>query len=367
MKKFDNPFIITIVAALLVGFLAGVVGELWLNSFLLPSPYLNFKSYADLSRKIDELISGERRQGINEFDSARDKMLGKIRPAVVELYRGNNVSAKTPGNLQANNFLGRAAIITSDGWLMAALETVGPAKNNLWAVTAEHQVVSVSVSAADKKSGVAFLKIEASNLPVVEFTLRRDLVDGQNIFLLGAGENILNSYFKNRNYSFPENTADNQRSSETFYKYMLMPALASKEFVGSPVITLDGKMAGLAANSAGLVLPVDHFARAMKQATSAEKQARPYLGVKFYDLADLIEPNNKLNRGAEVANVASDSPGLGILIPQDVIVKVENDEVGKNKNLPELIAAYRPAETIKLTVLRAAEQKEMNVKLGEKK
>jgi S1-C subfamily serine protease len=363
MNKPSNLIIWLVSAVVIIGFLAGVVGELWVNSFLLPDPYLNFKNFSDLSRRIDELVNGGQRSGMSDRDLLINENIKKARAALVSVYRYKNFSSNLNVSLLPSDLVGQAATITNDGWLLTSAEVAQFEKNVFWVETIDRKIYKAKVASINKSIGLAFLKIETKDLAVVEFSAENNLVNGQAVVAFGSDHEVINSSIKSLNFAELSDGQDFIHSSEVFYKFIIIQNQLEKKYFGAPIITLDGKMLGLYAGPNGLVIPVDHFVSVMKATIKEEKWQRPYLGIKFYDLSELLNDKNVDNRGIKIVSIKADSPAKGLLLPDDIIMKVEGDELNGNNNLPELLAQYPVNETIKFLVKRGVEEKTIDVKL----
>jgi len=356
----------------ILGFLAGVVGELWINGFLMPDPYLNFKRYSDLSKKIDDLIV--KQQDTKKEAQGADKLLNdtveKIRPTVVKIYKYKKFTNKQISSLLPDEFLGLGTIVTNDGWIITNNLVSKNEKDKYFIVTNENKIFESQENVRDQKTGVVFLKIAANNLSVIDFSLKYDTVNGQQVFLFGAGDDLQLENIDKLNYFDNQDFSSYLHKSEVFYKYIHLGEALPASYLGSPVVTLNGKMIGLYSSVDGLVLPVDYFKGLLKNVGKNEIYIWPYLGINFYDLSEIINPDLSGNKGAlinSIKDINVDSPAKGILLTQDIILKVENEEVNANKNLVELLMQYRPDEKINLTVKRGTEEKVVEVQLGKAK
>ena len=144
MKK---SFLALLVITIVVGFLAGVVGELWLNGFLMPDPYLNFKNYSDLNQKIDELLSNQNtKKDLSAQDLTTSETIGKVRPMIVSLYGNKNFSPLVHTSLLDSDYLGNGIVITNDGWIMTHKSVVPSAKAKYLVSTEEHELFQTEQS-----------------------------------------------------------------------------------------------------------------------------------------------------------------------------------------------------------------------------
>lgn len=355
--------IILVAIVAVIGFVSGVVGELWVNSFLLPDPYLNFKNFSDLSRRIDELISKDNQSNSGGRIISIDN-IKRARSAGASIYRYKNLSNNQSVGLLPSDLVGQAGIVTNDGWLLTDSEVALFEKNVFWVELSDRRVYKAVVKVIDKEIGVAFLKIEVNDLAVMKFNLKNNLVNGEAVALFAGGEEVFNSNIKNLNYSELSGSNDFVHNSEKFYKYILLQDQLPKKYLGAPVLTMDGKMIGVYAG-VNLVIPTDYFIPTMKSAVKGEKWQRSYLGLKFNDLSEILNDKNLGTRGVKIVfgGVKPDSPAKGLLFADDIILKVESDELNANNDLPLILSQYKPDEEIKLLVKRGNEEKNIDVKL----
>lgn len=369
MKHLNKSTIIFIIVCVVLGFLSGVVGELWLNSFLLPDPYLSFKSYSDLSKKLNELVSSQNDRKLDRQDALVDEMVRNVRGAVVGIYKYKKFSADSTTTLLPDDWLGQGIVITNDGWLLSSSSGVKNDKVKYWVAFNNGQILATEKIVNDKETGATFLKVDGTGLPVAEFTLRENLAEGQQVFSLGARNSVVKYNIENSNYAKLTGPEDYIHESERFYKYILLDENVSRQEISNPAVTNTGAVIGLVKSEDGLIIPMNHLIGQMKKVIKGETWARPYLGVSFYDLSEMLSPEIKETKGAMILKskgVKVDSPALNSLLAGDIILKVENEELNASKNLPDILATYQANDKIKLTIKRAGEQKEVEVKLGKK-
>lgn len=367
MKKMPKKeFFFIIITVILIGFMSGVVGELWLNSFLLPDPYINFKTYEDLSKKIDDLISTDsNKRSLSEKDRTIEEPINKVLPTVVSIYKDKDFSEKTVTTLESSDLLGQGVIITNDGWILSSSEVVTNLKADYWIVTNDRQVYEVKEIIDDSKTGVVYLKIEANNLPVIEFALKNSLISGQSTLVFSEDQRVSSNQIIDLDYFMAESIADYVHNSEDFYKRILLRQEVSS--LGSPVVNLDGKMIGVVIEKQGLVLPIDYLLPFMKNLNNQEDWFYPNLGINYFDLSEIINPLIDQKKGIMILKSGGfdkNSPALNIFKAEDVILKVENDELNSRRSLAELLIQFQTEQTINFTVKRGEEELILEVKLG---
>jgi len=357
-------FYFLIATIVILGFLGGVVGELWLNSFLLPDPYLNFKSYSDLSYKIDELVANN-----NSNTKPTDeqiilrKMTERVEPVIVQVYKYKNFTAKSLTSLTESEHLGQGLIITSDGWVMTNYEVVDNA-DKFWILTSEHELLETETVFIDQNTQTAFLKIPANNFPTAEFVLRSDLVQGQSVYTYVANFGVMESKIKKLSVAMNDRVGENYFSSDEFYRYIEIADDWRMHNLGSAVFTSSGKVLGLVGNMANQVVPITQLTNTMKSAVKQEVWLKPVLGITFYDLSEMLNPTIGQTKGVLVKNVQFDSVVRNDILPNDIIMKIENEELDDQKSLPSLLAQYQKGDTVTLTIIRNKLESQVKVTLS---
>jgi len=368
MKKINVKALAVIAAFTMLGFVSGVIGELWLNSFLLPEQYVSFKNYSDLAKRIDDLVAA--RNSKNESKDQRDVLVeeavNQAQSSTVRIYKTKKFS-EVGSSLLPADFLTMGTVITTDGWILSADKNLIE-RGRYLVVTYDNKVFETTeVNLA--YPGAAFLKINALNLSVVQFSSRQDLTNGQSVILFSGNKGTTLSTIQNTNYSKLDDAVDFVHSSESFYKYILLEKSLGKEFLGSPIITLTGRMVGILGETNGLVVPTDYLAKTMRNIQTVGKEARPFLGIKYWDLSELANPLINETRGAIVLKdknqaFLANSPAANVLEAGDVILKVEGEEINANRNLSEVLASYKTNDVLKFVIKRGDGEKTVEIKLN---
>ncbi len=370
----SKSFIISLLIFVAIGFFAGVVGELWVNSFLLPDPYLDFKNFDDLTKRLDELVENKQQEKkIIEFDRQLNESVAKVKPALVNVYK-YEVSGKS---VKPADYLSKGMIVTGDGLIMLLDEFLPSGQEKFYIKTSDNELHVAEKRKTDLRTGVVFLKIEAQNLSVAEFALKNDLIQGQSVFSLDGSDSLFGARLANLALSEFSSFSDALRSdkpvnylhsSEEFYKKYKLDSEINADYVGAPVIGFDGRVIGIILNVRGEVLPLNQIMPVMRHVGIEEEKVWPYLGIKFYDLNEIAYPELTVNSGAYIPSasaIAYDSPAKEILKSGDIIIKIEQEELSSVRNLSTLLSEYQPHDKIKFFVIRNGEEKSFDIELGE--
>jgi serine protease Do len=368
--KFRLSLALALVIALVFGFIAGVIGELWINQFL--APQIQFKDYRDLSKRLDELTAQQTKDLkdlLSEQDFSINKVVEQIQPAVATFYPDRKSSDLLDSIYLDEQVLGSGFILTNDGWLITSSQVLADPEAE-YNVLVDQEIYSVTKFIADDTTDAVFVKIEANNLPVVDLGAKNQLHYSQSVLVATSLEGVVRTTIDDLYYAQLESADDLIHSSESYYRFMLLNKSFLSQSLGSPVFDLEGKVVGFLMTQDGLVLPVDYFSQVIKSAVQKDQVQRTLLGVHYLDLE--LAPNyqnvqtkgallmSQAKKSAVITNSPADKAGLK---SGDIVLKVEREEVNRFHSLSELIQDYKPGDSVKLQILRDGQEQEVSVTL----
>lgn len=286
-----------------------------------------------------------------------------------------------------NEFLGTGLVITSDGWLMTTSDVIPDFKKDYQIMTANNNYYLAKDFIQDKLTGVVFFKIDAQNLSPVQFADLEQITIAQSAVALAA-DNDMNdlkvkiSNLEKLSYYLQKSIKDYFHSTEKQDEYFLLKDPLPTNFASCLVANNQGEVIGLGSNlnkaeNFQTIIPTGYLAQAVKQFLINKTEVkRNYLGLTYLDLSQnpnlpanltanrengaLIIGNKELNLVA----IKKDSPVKNILLENDIILKVNDDEINNRNNFTMLIQNYPAGSKIKLLILRQGEEKEVEVTLS---
>lgn len=355
-KNFPLSFLLLCV---ILSIIAGIVGGFMLQVFFPfeQVPISNVSWLPIFSDNKPKLLS----------PSDQEKMIGKvlnqIQQGVVALYRKN--PRQTTGIYLQNERLGCGFALTSDGWLVTEKSILGNLRKEEVIVKINEKFSPVEKIVIDPATSVIFLKVAGQNLSVLALGNSQELNLGQTL-LVPAEKSAILAVTQQLGYQEKRTAQDFIESSEIFSKFFLV-SNAHEELVGCPALNLQGEAVGILAGvfegQAGKIIPIDYVQRAVQSLLKKGAAERVLLGVQYQDLGRLFKEEQQ--RGALVKNISRKSPAeLTGLQVGDIILKVENEEVGRGRNLTEIIQEYPPGTEVNLLIKRAGEEMKKVVKLG---
>jgi serine protease Do len=225
---------------------------------------------------------------------------------------------------------------------------------------------------ADKRTDVALIKIEATDLPIVNIGNPSNLKVGEWVAAIGSPFGLENTMTAGivsaKARALPQ---------ENYVPFIQTDVAINPGNSGGPLFNLAGEVVGInsqiysrSGGSVGLSfsIPIDVAINISKQLRSTGKITRGWLGVAIQEVTkDLAESfGMKKATGALIAGVEKDSPAdKGGLEAGDVIIKFDDKSVITSTDLPRIVGSTDPKKDVNVEVLRKGRTKNLRIKVGE--
>ncbi|ADD68733.1 protease Do [Denitrovibrio acetiphilus DSM 12809] len=144
---------------------------------------------------------------------------------------------------------------------------------------------------------------------------------------------------------------------------------------GGPLINMDGEVVAIntaiipSGQGLGFAVPVNMLKELLPKLKTGTVK-RGWLGVMVQPIDEKLAKGFGLEepKGALIADVTKGDPAeVAGVMAGDVVLKINGDEIEDSKELVNKIGRMSPGESITLTVLRDKKEKNIKVKLGERK
>ena len=263
--------------------------------------------------------------------------------------------------------LGSGFIISPDGYIVTNNHVISGVPTDQGKVT----ISSITVTLPDRKeykatvvgkdpaSDLAVLKIDAKNLPFVQFGDSTKTRVGDWVIAIGnpfaLGGTVTAGIVSAIHRSIGAGPYD---------RYIQTDAAINQGNSGGPMFDMNGNVVGI--NSAifsptggnvgiGFAIPAEQAKPVIMQLMKGERVERGYLGVIIQPMSDDIADSLKLphNKGEIVARVEPGQPAARAGIQQgDVIVKVNGQEVTPDNTLSFIVANQPVGSRVTIDLIR---------------
>jgi len=376
------PWLIFVV--LIFGLIGGFLGTfLFLSKKNINLPFFGNYNLEEHLPKREITIKTQEKVTVTEDERIED-LAGKLISQQVNVYLKKPVSKDILGQIYyPNESLGKALILSSDGWLIShknifsSVKSEKKRKPEYVIITADSKLYSVNKILFDSLTDVAFLKIEANNLPVAMLANKEEIKTGQNIFAFNKNNELQTGRIKKIKYFSINKKEDLIKSINEFSEYLLIDEKFNKNFVGSAITNLSGSVVGII-NKPGQAVPINYLKILLDQVLKEGKNLkpginlkRPNLGIYYLELSQIVGLTSKAYAGQKEGVIVYGNPEEGTpaakagLKDGDIILKIDNDIINKEYSFLDLIQSYKFGQEVEMIIKRAGEEEKIKVKLGE--
>lgn len=342
-----------------------------------------FSKYEFLKKSAENVtVINKTEQVYVKEDSSINKIVSQVTPAIV-----NIVSYSSDG---ANFRNGTGEIVTSDGIIMTYADAIilsGSLKTQSLAgkykiMTADGQIYDGELLGVDSWSNLAFIKIHASNLPVISFGNSEDYRPGEKIIAIGNDTTEYQNRFNagvlggfNPSYNISGQTLSISEKLEGVY---LTDFNAERLSVGGPIVDYSGRVVGITGSTIRnnkveyFEIPCDKVKKILEKVINKNLNTNPVLGVYYVSLnkSYALAHNLSLEKGAMIFSPSGQN-GLAIIAGSpaakseleinDVITHIDGEEITLNNNLSTILYKYKKGDAAELTVVREGKETKMRV------
>ena len=267
--------------------------------------------------------------------------------------------------------LGSGFIISADGYILTNAHVVSEADEVLVKLSDKREF-KAKIIGTDKRTDVALIKIEGTNLPKATIGDPAALKVGEWVAAIGSPFGLENTMTAGivsaKGRALPQ---------ENFVPFIQTDVAINPGNSGGPLYNLRGEVVGInsqiysrSGGSMGLSfsIPIDVAIDISNQLKASGKITRGWLGVAIQELTkELAESFGMKNtNGALIAGVEKNGPAdKGGLMAGDVIIKFDGKAITASADLPRVVGGTKPGKIAAVDILRKGTVKTLNVGVGE--
>ncbi|NTU99301.1 PDZ domain-containing protein [Candidatus Falkowbacteria bacterium] len=282
---------------------------------------------------------------------------------------------------------GSGFIVSSDGYVVTNKHVVADTEAEYTVLMNNEKKYQAKVLARDQVNDLAVLKIDAKDLPTLNFGDSSKLKVGQSVIAIG------NALAEFRNTVSTGVISGLSRSivagggisgNEQLSGVIQTDASINPGNSGGPLLDLSGQVIGIntavaqGAQGIGFAIPINEVKNAIESVKKVGKIVRPWLGIRYQPITKDYADKSKLPvdygalilRGQQATDLAvipgspADKAGLQ---ENDIILELNGQKIDGSNQLSSLITKLKVGDEVTLKVMHRGQTKDVKVKLEEMK
>jgi serine protease Do len=264
---------------------------------------------------------------------------------------------------------GSGFIIESDGYIVTNHHVIDGA-DEIIVRMADRREYKAELVGSDPLSDIALLKVDAKNLPTLEFGNSEKLRRGEWVVAIGSPFNFDQSVTAGIVSAKGRSNAQQQ-----YVPFIQTDVAINRGNSGGPLLNLDGEVVGvnswILSSSGGFIglsfsIPIDTAINTIEQLREHGKVSRGLLGVQLQavtrEMAEAMGIDKPVGALVGSVNPGSAAERAGIE-SGDIILEFDGQEVETSNELPPLVGANPPGTEAEVVVSRNGERKTFEVTL----
>ena len=265
--------------------------------------------------------------------------------------------------------VGSGFIISADGYVMTNAHVVDGA-DEVYVTLTDKREFKAKIIGVDKRTDVALVKVEGSNLPRLTLGDSDKIRVGEWVIAIGSPFGLDNTVTAGIVSAKARDTGD-------YLPLIQTDVAVNPGNSGGPLINMRGEVIGINSQiysrSGGYMgisfaVPIDEAMRVTDQLKATGRVTRGRIGVQIGELTKDVAESLGLSKtsGALVQKVESGGPAEKAGVEAgDIIVKFNGVAIERSSDLPRLVGNTKPGAKSTLTVWRKGANRDLPVVIAE--
>jgi serine protease Do len=265
--------------------------------------------------------------------------------------------------------VGSGFIISADGYVMTNAHVVDGA-DDVYVTLTDKREYKAKIIGADKRTDVALVKIEGSNLPRLTFGDSNKIRVGEWVIAIGSPFGLDNTVTAGIVSAKARDTGD-------YLPLIQTDVAVNPGNSGGPLLNMRGEVIGINSQiysrSGGYMgisfaVPIDEAMNITEQLKTTGKVTRGRIGVQIGEMTKDVAESLGLPKaqGALVQRVEPGGPAeKGGVEAGDIILKFNGAAIERSSDLPRMVGSIKPGTRSTVTVWRKGANRDLTLTIAE--
>jgi S1-C subfamily serine protease len=297
-------------------------------------------------------------------------------PSVVSIAVSQVTLRRGEGLVDEVSNIGTGFIVDPNGIIVTNQHVVSDISATYKVITSDGKEFEIVEIVRDDNNDIAILKVDATQLPVLELGDSDNLVVGQTVIAIGTplGEyagSVTTGVISGTNRTVTATLGWFGSTTKTYEDVIQTDAAINSGNSGGPLISTEGEVIGINfattanADNISFALPINVVKQRLEEYRVYGKFIKPYVGISYQMISQYQALYyTDVVAGALVMNIDLEGPASKVDIKRgDIIVKVNEKEVVES--LASIIQSYKVGDELTLEVWREDKTHTVKVTLAE--
>lgn len=265
--------------------------------------------------------------------------------------------------------VGSGFIISGDGFILTNAHVIEGA-DEVYVRLTDKREFKAKIIGADRRTDVALVKIEGSNLPKLTIGDSSRIRVGEWVIAIGSPFGLENTVTAGI-------VSANARDTGDYLPLIQTDVAVNPGNSGGPLINMRGEVVGINSQiysrSGGYMgisfaVPIDEAMRIAEQLKTTGKVTRGRIGVQIGEVTKEVAESLGLQRahGALVQRIEPDAPAAKAgMEAGDIILRFNGTTIEKSSDLPRLVGRTAPGAQATVTVWRRGATRDLSITIAE--
>ena len=287
-----------------------------------------------------------------------------------ELFRRHMPPNTAPREFESKS-LGSGFIVSTDGYILTNAHVIESADEITVKLTDKREF-RARVIGADRRTDIALLKIDATDLPKVIQGDPSKLKVGEWVLAIGSPFGFDNSVTAGI-----VSAKGRSLTQENFVPFIQTDVAINPGNSGGPLFNMKGEVVGINSQiysrtggfmGLSFAIPIDVATEISSQLIASGKVSRGKIGVMIQEVTKELAESFGLSKpsGALVAAVQKNGPAEKAGIEaRDIILKFDGKSINTSSDLPRVVGATKPGSKVSVQLWRSGSTRDMTVVVDE--
>ena len=293
-------------------------------------------------------------------------------PAVVNIYSRKYTEADRSKLLTQG--LGSGVIVSEKGYIITNYHVVAQADQIIVALQ-DGRVAAAQLVGKDRRTDIAILRVEGSNLPVIPLNPNYTPKVGDVVLAIGNPYNL----GQTTTFGIISATGRSSISADGRQAFIQTDAAINEGNSGGALVNTRGELVGINTASfqqateletygISFAIPFTLADKIMQKIIADGRVIRGYIGIDGQDINSVTSRllGNEHLGGIVVLGVDPNGPGAAAgFEAQDIILKIDDKKINGRQSVLDIVTELRPGTVVDVLILRKGEEKTLQVTVAE--